>query len=128
MAWGKVIEQTDDRLVLDIDDIDPITFLRMRVAAKAAGRCAEHNDSRTAGIRQMKDAMRKKGQKVPRHLPSKLLSVLDSYELPAYKALADSLNALGKPPDRKQVSLNAILARIAAESEAEKDDGKADDV
>src|SRR5262245_3588585 len=119
MAWGKVIEESSDKLVLDIESIDPVTLLKLQMTATTAARCYQHKQSRTAGIRAMKETMRKKGQKVPRLLPSKKLSVLDGYELPAYKELRESLKALGSPPGKEPVNLNDILQKLSNETDAE---------
>jgi hypothetical protein len=117
VAWGKVTEQTADKLVLDIDDIDPITLLRLQMVSSGVARWYQHRQSRAAAIRQAKEAMKKKGQKVYRDPPAKLLQRLDSYELPALSALRADMAALGLPPSKEPMNLNDILAKIAGVEE-----------
>jgi hypothetical protein len=117
VAWGKIQEQTADTLIVDIDGVDPITLLRLQMVSSGVARWYQHRQSRAVAIRQAKESMRKKGQRVPRDPSPKLLQLLDSYELPALSALRADMAALGLPPSKEPVSLNDILEKIANESE-----------
>jgi hypothetical protein len=121
VAWGRVIEETADKLVLDIDSIDPVTLLRMQMVSMSAARVYQHRRSRRVAIAEMKETMRKRGQKVRRDPPPKLLQTLDSFELPAVSALRADLAALGNAPNKEPVNLQDILAQIA---ENEQPDGE----
>jgi hypothetical protein len=121
VAWGKVTEQTEDRLVLDIDDLDPITLLKLQMVSSGVARWYQHRQSRALAIRQAKETMKKRGQKVPKDPPPKLLQLLDSYELPALSALRADMASLGVPPTKEPMNLNDILQKIASEGEEQPD-------